>query len=345
MTNALNRIPSLDGLRAISILFVLWGHLCGTGNFPIQETDTFNLANLGVRMFFVISGFLITGILINELNKTSSINLKKFYFRRTLRIFPPYYFFLFTIGIIGLWGGLSVSLHDWLSSVLYISNFTPIKTWELGHTWSLAVEEQFYLIMPFLLFAIRKKNVLIVLCLVILIAPLVRFATILFASDIDARWVAFGFQANADSLAFGCVLALLKGKLGVNSLYQKFLGSRMFLFVPVIGLSLNLLSDRPRIYFLFAITIINLCLVLCLDWAVTFNESIIGRFLNLRSFAYLGTLSYSIYLWQQPFLNRNSDAFYTNFPLNIVFLMICALISFYVIEKPSLRLRARLEKK
>ena len=87
--NKPGRIPSLDGLRAISILLVIAAHFLHT----VGISDL-NVGALGVRVFFVISGFLISGLLISEIDKTSTIRLAKFYYRRTLRIFPPYYFFL-----------------------------------------------------------------------------------------------------------------------------------------------------------------------------------------------------------------------------------------------------------
>ena len=124
-----NRIPSLDGLRAISIIFVLIAHLTGTRFFPIVVDDPLNLGNFGVRVFFIISGFLITGILLRELAKTDTINLKKFYFRRTLRIFPPYYAFLFVIGLLAVLNFNNVRFPEWFGAVAYISNFVPVNSW------------------------------------------------------------------------------------------------------------------------------------------------------------------------------------------------------------------------
>ena len=88
------RIPSLDGLRAISILMVVWGHLYGTRGYWWERGGFWDVGELGVRFFFVISGLLITSILMQEVNATGGLNLWKFYFRRTLRIFLPYYAFL-----------------------------------------------------------------------------------------------------------------------------------------------------------------------------------------------------------------------------------------------------------
>ena len=339
-----NRIPSLDGLRAISILLVLIGHLIGTANFPLKSGDYLNLGNLGVRVFFIISGFLITGILLNEYGKTSTIDLKKFYYRRTLRIFPPYYFFLAVVGILMLVQFLDVKLWEWFSSVFYLSNYAEIKTWQLGHTWSLAVEEQFYLIMPFLLFFTKKRKTFFILCAVIILAPFMRVIPLLTVSNINARWVSFGFQANADSLAMGCLLAFLRERLLNNQIYQKILSNPLFMLVPIVALLFNLLQDRPKIFSFFCITIINFCIVLCIDWAVTFHKNPIGKLLNSKPFVFFGMLSYSIYLWQQLFLNRNSDSIIATFPLNIILTIICAILSYYLIEKPSLKFRTKFEK-
>src|SRR5690242_4601723 len=87
-----SHIPSLDGLRAVSILFVLIGHMENTRNFPLHVSAVLgDIANLGVRVFFVISGFLITTLLLKEFDRTGRISLSNFYLRRTLRIFPAFY--------------------------------------------------------------------------------------------------------------------------------------------------------------------------------------------------------------------------------------------------------------
>jgi peptidoglycan/LPS O-acetylase OafA/YrhL len=337
-----NRIPSLDGLRAISIILVIYAHLSGTANFPVEH-EFFNAGNLGVRVFFVISGFLITGILLNEIERTGSINLRKFYYRRTLRIFPPYYFFLAVVGLTALFGLIKLPLREWLSAVFYLSNFTSVSTWEIGHTWSLAVEEQFYLLMPSLLF-FGKRRAFWVLCLVILIAPFIRLGTYMLFPDPDLRWVGFGFQANADSLAMGCLLAFARQKLWQNDWYEKIMRSKLFVVFPLLAIGLNHFSEKPKIFMFVCITLINLCIVLCIDWAVTYHSGSVGRILNSRPLIFIGTLSYSIYLWQQLFLNRQSPLLINSFPVNLLLVAVCALISYYLIEKPSLNFRQRLEK-
>jgi peptidoglycan/LPS O-acetylase OafA/YrhL len=336
-----DRIPSLDGLRAISIGLVIFAHLCGTTGFPLGR-EIFNAGGFGVRVFFVISGFLITGILLKELDKTATINLKKFYYRRTLRIFPPYYFFLAIVGLVSLTGILQLPLGEWLSSVFYINNFTTASTWELGHTWSLAVEEQFYLLMP-ALFLFGKRRAFFVLCLIVILCPFIRLVSFSLFPDSDLRWVTFGFQANADSLAVGCILAFGRTMFWQNRIYQKVMNSRLFFAVPVLAIALNLFDDHPKITFLVFITMMNFCIALCIDWAVTFHTGIVGKILNSRLLVYIGGLSYSIYLWQQLFLNRHFESIVTSFPVNLLLTIFCAIVSYYFIEKPSLNLRQKYE--
>ena len=214
-----------------------------------------------------------------------------------------------------------------------------------SHTWSLAVEEQFYLLIPGLLFLAGKKRAFVIICGIILVSPFLRLLIHSFFPDSDLRWTSFGFQANADSLAMGCGLAFMRTRLHENKIYLWILNSKLFFIVPCIALAANLLFERPRIFLFVCVTLINLCIALSIDWAVTKPESIVGKLLNSRSLSYIGVLSYSIYLWQQPFLNRNSNFYVTSFPLNILCVAAAALLSYYLIEKPSLRWREKMEGK
>lgn len=340
--NFTNRIPSLDGLRAVSIGLVLLSHLSGAENFPITE-EVLNIGNVGVRVFFIISGFLITTILLNEVEKSGTVNLAKFFYRRTLRIFPPYYFFLFTVGFLSLYGVFSIQLNEWLAAAFYVSNFAPVSNWEIGHTWSLAVEEQFYLLMPAILLLLGKRRTFFVLCLVVVLCPVIRLGTFMWYQHTDLRWALYGFQANADSLALGCLLAFARERLWNNNLYRKLMYSKLFFILPVAAIGLNYFVERPKIYFFVIIAAVNLCIVLCIDWAVTFYDGFIGKILNARPLVYVGTLSYSIYLWQQLFLKHNSPSPLHSFPINLVLLTVCALASYYLIEKPALSLRQKIE--
>ena len=139
---------SLNGLRAIAILAVLWHH---HGNNTVPGWPITAHGFLGVDLFFIISGFLIITLLLRERRQTSTISLRQFYVRRVLRIFPLYYLLLLTVGMVALVnpGGAShgAVTHDLPYAVFFISNLVPMQSL-LSITWSLSVEEQFYLVAP-----------------------------------------------------------------------------------------------------------------------------------------------------------------------------------------------------
>src|SRR5215469_7481123 len=123
------RMPSLDGLRAVSILMVLLGHLSGTRNFRNVNLGIGNYAHLGVTVFFVISGFLITSLLMSELAATGGISLRLFYLRRTLRIFPASYTYLIVLTALSAVGLIAVPWVSMTCAFTYTVNYLP------GHAW------------------------------------------------------------------------------------------------------------------------------------------------------------------------------------------------------------------
>lgn len=339
-----DRIPSLDGLRAISIGFVLFSHLAGTGGFPVSAAaaNVWSLGNFGVTVFFVISGFLITGLLLDELARTDRIRLGRFYFRRTLRIFPPYFALLAALLIAQAIGWIALKPGDVLHAATYTSNYHDERSWFVGHTWSLAVEEQFYLLWPAVLVLAGTRRALLIAAATVLVVPIVRVAEWeLFRSA--GYGVGHRFETIADAIAVGCVLACARPWLHRYEPYMRLLRSPLFAVVPVLALGGNLLHDHPLLAFGAGITVMNVCLALCLDWCVTFHEGRVGRVLNAAPLVFVGWISYSLYLWQQPFLNRASQAAIAQFPLNIILTVAAALASYYVIERPSLQLRKRIE--
>ena len=341
---AAERIPSLDGLRAISIALVLFSHLAGTGGFPVSAAaaNPRSLGGFGVTVFFVISGFLITGLLLEELRRTDTIRLGRFYFRRTLRIFPPYFALLGALLAADWLGAIVLNPGDLLHGATYTSNYHDARSWYVGHTWSLSVEEQFYLLWPAVLLFARTRRGLFIAAATILVVPVVRVAEWELM-----RWAGHGvgyrFETIADAIAAGCVLACARTRLHQSSAYMGFLSSPAFAIVPVLAIAANLTHDHPLVAFGVAVTVINICLALCIDWCVTFHDGRIGRVLNAAPLVFVGWISYSLYLWQQPFLNRDSSAPTAQFPLNIILTFALALASYYVIERPSLQLRKRLE--
>jgi peptidoglycan/LPS O-acetylase OafA/YrhL len=340
--SAADRIPSLDGLRAISIGFVLIGHLAGTRGFPLSTSagNFLNLGELGVHVFFVISGYLITQLLLDELARKDRIDLPRFYVRRTLRIFPPYYTLIAVLVLAQAAGWIQLARHDVARTLTYTSNYYEERSWYFGHTWSLSVEEQFYLMWPAVLVLARTRRAILIAAGVVLAAPLVRLGLWeVWRVSIGAR-----FETVADAIAIGCVLAGVRDRLHRSPLYLRALASPAFALVPLAVISANLTHDHPVVFFVAGFTVINLGVALCLDWCVTFPDGAVGRVLNAAPLVFIGVMSYSLYLWQQPFLNRASSTLEAAFPLNIALAFGCALVSYYVVERPALAFRRQIER-
>lgn len=334
-----NRIPSLDGLRTIAVALVVISHfLPGIGIY-----NTMNVGMLGVRFFFVISGFLITGLLLKEIDRTESVNLSKFYFRRTLRIFPPYYFYLFVMFVAARFevvppnGSLTPSLT-------YTSNYFVATSWNILHTWSLSVEEQFYLIFPFVLLLFGSRKIAWLLVALIVAAPFLRLIDFQLFNATHPMWANYGFHANMDGLATGCLLAVLYERLHKLAFYRKLLGSKLFVIVPVAVLIVNSTISPVWFYLGVSFSVTNILAALCIDWAITnYRENVVGRLLNTFPMEKIGVMSYSIYLWQQPFLNHDSINWYNAFPYNFLGIAVFSSFSYYVIERLSLRWRGAIE--
>lgn len=334
-----NRIPSLDGLRAASIGLVCLGHLVGTVNFPTIFGPLQSLGNFGVKVFFVISGFLITTLLLNELKKTSRINLSQFFIRRIFRLFPAFYFYILCIAIAEHFGWLSLMPGDLFHAVTYTMNYHHEREWWLNHTWSLAVEEQFYLLWPLLLTLLGRHHAKYLLVATIIVVPCIR-GWMLFGLESSPSALTREFQAIADALAMGCALAYLK-ESGFK--LPNYFASAWFVVVPVCMILIPsvMYKIQPNWFYIGGQTFINVCAALMILRYSQFNQGLSFKLLNSKPAIWLGALSYSLYLWQEPFLNSWTQAWYATWPINLVLAFGFALISYYLIEKPGLQLRKK----
>src|SRR6266516_2983488 len=164
------RIPGLDGIRAVSIILVLFAHVADHIS-PYAPYGGF-----GVESFFVLSGFLITYLLCSEENRHGLISLPSFYARRALRILPPALLFIAFASMLGLVGLASVTSTEPLYAAFFVRNLMPNGGQHLGHFWSLAIEEQFYLLWPlaFLLLRSNRRRLLFA-SLMFLVAPFWKY--------------------------------------------------------------------------------------------------------------------------------------------------------------------------
>ena len=342
------RMPSLDGLRAVSILMVCYGHLCGTRHFPVSIDEygrwCGDVAHLGVLVFFVISGFLITSLLMGERETAGEISLKRFYLRRIVRIFPAFYAFILVMAIATAAGVVQLSGRDFAHALTYTVNFEVGRSMQIGHLWSLSVEEQFYLLWPLTLLALRGRRALAVAVAAIFVGPLVRFAIHEWISRVDPRFpgeMLTSFPAMFDYLAAGCALALLRPWLLTRTWYLRLSGSRWLVLAVPLVLLINRMGSHT-VAILLGSPVMNVCLALLIEASTRHARSLGGRFLNWKPVVFLGVLSYSLYLWQSPFLDHRSAAWTNAFPQNLILVFFAALSSWFLVERPFIRLRRRL---
>ena len=338
--NNSRKIPSLDGLRGVSILLVMFGHARGTRGFPswIPSFVT-DHASLGVQIFFVISGYLITTLLLDEERNTGQISLKLFYARRTIRIFPPLYLFLLCL-MIGLWTGmLELPKYNLLFAATYMMNFVPSRTatWVTGHLWSLSAEEQFYLVWPAAIRFAGKARALTFAAIMAVCSPLAAFAVYQINHDLGVRFSG----VFTDSIAAGCVLAGSMPWLRRQNFFWAAVSARagclVVLLIPLIDH-----RNHPRIHLLVTETVLNLCVCYCIARYTELPKTIGAGYLNNRALTSVGRISYSTYLWQQLFLNMHGVALLHTFPINIFATFCCAAISYAIVEQPLANLRKRL---
>ena len=167
------RVVVLDGVRGIAILLVVGAHAGGTGLLLPRRVSALS-ADIGVRVFFVLSGFLITSLLVAERGRCGRISLREFYVRRLLRIFPAFYGYLLLVTVLAAVGVVALDHRDLAFAATYSMNFHGHRGWVVGQTWSLAVEEQFYLLWPAALALCCTRRARQVVLAAIIVGPLAR---------------------------------------------------------------------------------------------------------------------------------------------------------------------------
>ena len=280
--------PAFDGLRAIAVLSVVALH----AGAPFSGG-----AFVGVDLFFVLSGFLITTLLADEMNRTGSIALGTFYARRAIRLYPTLVLVLaaFVATAPTLWPNVPRWSHAAIAA-LYLSDYSK-AFWDapqvIQHTWSLAVEEHFYLVMPLVLpWILRSRNPVRLLMAGYLIATIWRLI-----NAMEFGWGAYyRFDTRLSGLLLGCLLAVWRPKIEARSGWLALVALAILFTVPghktVAGLTVMVTVAE----------ILSAMLIV-----VAANGTGIANMTRVRSLAYTGKLSYGIYLWHFPIMMAMSD--------------------------------------
>jgi peptidoglycan/LPS O-acetylase OafA/YrhL len=347
---SIRHIPSLDGLRAVSFLLVFASHAGLERLVP---------GGFGVTIFFFLSGFLITTLLRGEFEQHAFINLRHFWLRRTLRILPPFYLVLGVSILISLLWDPAGTLHApaVMAQALQYTNYWviyhgfPGQPAGTGVYWSLAVEEHFYLVFPWVFIAMQRNRLsprsqallLWGLCAVVLLWRMV----LVFHDHVALNRTYMASDTRVDSILFGCALAVWNN--------------------PV--LDAVALDERrwKRLYAPAALALLVGCLILRGDWfretlryslqgialtvlfiaAIRYHRWAVFAWLNNRPMNFIGLLSYSLYLMHLAILMRIEQVLPALYPLAQAALALgiaiaLAYLIYRTIEKPAARLRRRL---
>ncbi|KVN41542.1 acyltransferase [Burkholderia pyrrocinia] len=353
-----HRVQQLTGLRAVAVAMVVVGHaehvLPGGYSGWLAPLRLFADGRLGVLIFFVLSGFLITNVLTSELKRTGSIALVPFYVRRVLRIWPACYAYLGVVAILAAAGWIDVSQRQWAFAALHLWNYSmglgltadsalhPDGAWYLGHFWSLALEEQFYWFWPLLLLLVApRRNGTRWLAALILVVPLIRAGTYFAAPDLRGQ-LRMMLHTGIDPILIGCYAALNQHRL--DAWIRSWRGESRVVTAIVCVLLFAMPLVEATLRGVWNITYgvtIEAALIAIVIIVLNFREDFwCARLLRTKPMVFVGTISFSLYLWQQPFANPNLPIAY-GFPLGILEAFAAATASYFFVEKPFLRLKDR----
>jgi peptidoglycan/LPS O-acetylase OafA/YrhL len=339
------QLPSFDGLRGLGILCVLLAHAQGSRGFP-QVAGLSHVAlwcsGLGPNLFFVVSGFLITLLLLRELDRAKRLDLKSFYLRRVLRIVPAYLCLLGVVAILQVAGQSRVPAREWVAASTFTVNFLEGRAKEIGHTWSLSIQEHFYLVWPIVLTVLGAAGGRRVALACLVACPLARWVILLRFHALCRGAEEWTFT-RLDTIAAGCLLALLVWEPAWRRRLDWIVTRNRLVLLTflclVVSQALWIASGKYCLG--IGYTVNALCLALLTWAAIRRCESPMGKFLDSWALRTLGIGSFSLYLWQQLFLERKGEDFTCGFPQNVLFALLAALVSYQLIEKPFLKLRDR----
>lgn len=359
--------PNLDGWRFIAFLAVFYHHSYSTKFEYILENPTYKLirgttknGNLGVDFFFVLSGFLIIYLLISEKNLTGKIDVRNFYIRRILRIFPLYYFCVFfgfvifpfiksLLGVIPDENANPLYYLFFLSNIDIINNYAIPDASILGILWSVSVEEQFYLTIPFILLVVPVKFYKWIFTLVIVVSWIFR------ANYFDNEYVmTFHTITFAGNLAIGGLIAYYSA---TNEKFVKFFEDLNPYIIKLLYLAVILIFFfRYQIFFSPVLRIFDTSIIAILFAVIlleqNFSKNSFFKMKNNRIFSRLGKYTYGLYclhmiailivLQITSKLHINTELWQIvliETPLNLALAIVIAYISYQFYEKPFLKLK------
>jgi peptidoglycan/LPS O-acetylase OafA/YrhL len=346
-TNQSTYLPTLDGWRALSIALVILHHSQPGATVPVfgpllQWLS--NIGEVGVEIFFAISGLLICSRLLDEEARTTRINVKAFYVRRCFRILPAAFCYLLVIAILGAFHVVPLLPLDWFGALFFFRNYAMVAAymhhsplalhWYTGHFWSLSMEEHFYLVLPALLVFFRKRRLPILAGMAIAITCWRSFYAHVMHNTYQ---LSFRTDTHVDALLIPALLAVAVFPVVRNQTATRYLPAWSFPLLVAVELTLVL----TKVPFFFTLQAIVLPLLILST--VLHPHTIPGRILESPALRWVGWISYSLYLWQQLFFGVNFAGSPPGLvilrepPISFAALLACATFSYYLVEKPFIR--------
>jgi peptidoglycan/LPS O-acetylase OafA/YrhL len=351
VVKAIGRIPSLDGIRALSFLVVFLSH--AGPNHEIISGD------VGVTTFFFLSGFLITTLMRAEVQRSGSLNVRKFYLRRALRILPPFYLVGLAAVLLALLMYPAGTLYGptLLAQALFVSNYEGIygvnrEIPGTGVVWSLSVEEHFYLLFPWLYIAlihwrvprINQARLLWILCALVL-AWRCFLVIVVHASHAH---ISAATDTRVDAILFGCALALWNNPALDEPLLSPRIWKLVLLPVALLALLFSILYQARAFRETWYFSLQGVALTMVFAAAIRFHKWPLFQWLNSRPLVFAGALSYSLYLVHDIVISAVARLLpgwsaYAKAGISLITSMVVAFAIYVSVEKPCARLRKRLE--
>lgn len=346
--------PALTGIRGLAIILVLLYHL-GINHF-LRQYNSWLTGRAGVDIFFVLSGFLISTLLIKEKINHGQVSLKNFYIRRALRILPVAYLYLAVMIFLNQGFHLGITRNSFISGFLFLKNLPgDIHDHWTGHFWSLSVEEQFYLFFPLLVIWMDLNKLFILINSALSLVLLFSLLGVYHITDgipilhAISHVIMYVFWEGPFAILVGCLFSILafKGFFPTQTTRNSWLPAVLFLTLAILIRSPSFRLYSPYLSEFIADMLTGLVVMLSIR-----SASLITRLLSSPFFILMGMLSYSIYMWQQIFewmpiyltfsgswnLSSGAKLLITDL-LRLAGILCLSALSYYFFEKKFLKIK------
>ncbi len=348
-----HHIPALDGLRGIAVIAVILYHL----DYLTPGLYTWVKGGfLGVDIFFVLSGFLITSILIREYDNSGQINLWNFYVKRTLRLMPALWLFLIFVYLFGgqLLSAASANTiysgNNFLYAMLYVMNWhsaTGGAAGNLNHTWSLAIEEQFYILWSLVLFiafswSFNKRTITVFTLITVIVLVCLRTAKTY--GGYSTIYLYYSTENRIDAILIGCLAAMGYGwKLIPERFYDRSVIDRLFGASLIVATGiLMIFSHEDRLLYYGFNSLFSVAIGISILWLISQRHTFIHSFFENRLLCWVGHISYGLYLWHFLFFDiakNTTGPAWLRVSAALLLSFTASSVSFYSVEKFALSLK------